>query len=223
MSRPLRCAIDAHGEQARKGTEITYVSHLLAVSALVLEHGGDEELAIAGLLHDAVEDANDGDGTATAARIRAAFGDRVADVVLGCSDTDEQPKPPWRQRKERYIAHLAEAPDDVVLVSACDKLHNARCTVADLREYGADFWLGAPGVTFNAGPEDQRWYYEALLAVFRDRFREDSSPATARRPRPHDRRAERARRVNLRRRSAPRRPRLVLTPRKPPGRSPRGR
>jgi (p)ppGpp synthase/HD superfamily hydrolase len=171
----VRCAIDAHGEQARKGTKITYVSHLLAVSALVLEHGGDEELAIAGLLHDAVEDANDGDGTAMAARIRHAFGERVADVVLGCSDTEEQPKPPWRQRKERYVAHLAEAPDDVVLVSACDKLHNARCTVADLREFGPDFWLGSSGVTFNAGPDEQRWYYEALLAVFRDRFREDSS------------------------------------------------
>ena len=171
----LRCAIDAHGEQARKGTDITYVSHLLAVSALVLEHGGDEELAIAGLLHDAVEDANDGDGTAMAARIRAAFGDRVADVVLGCSDTDEQPKPQWRPRKERYVAHLAEAPDDVVLVSACDKLHNARCTVADLREHGPDFWLGSSGVTFNAGPDDQRWYYEALLAVFRNRFRDDPS------------------------------------------------
>ena len=102
-------------------------------------------------------------------RIRAAFGDRVADVVLGCSDTDEQPKPPWRLRKERYIAHLAEAPADVVLVSACDKLHNARCTVADLREYGADFWLGAAsGVTFNAGPVTALVLRSAPLAVFRD-------------------------------------------------------
>ncbi len=164
----VRFAIEEHRQQVRKGTDITYVSHLVAVSALVLEHGGDEDLAIAGLLHDTVEDTHDGDGAATAARIRDKFGDRVADVVVGCSDTDVVPKPPWRERKERYLADLLDAPPDVLLVSACDKLHNARCTVADLREYGLSFWEG-----FNAGPADQRWYYATLLEVFRRRFADD--------------------------------------------------
>jgi HD domain len=163
-------AIEVHEEQVRKGTDITYVSHLLAVSALVLEHGGDEELAIAGLLHDAVEDgvmegADYGESETMEERIRDEFGDRVADVVVGCSDTDVVPKPPWRERKERYIADLLDARPEVLLVSACDKLHNARCTVANLREQGPSFWAG-----FNAEPADQRWYYATLLDVFRRRF-----------------------------------------------------
>ena len=151
------------------------MSHLLAVSALVLEHGGDEDQAIAGLLHDAVEDASDGDGQAVAERIGEQFGDRVADIVLGCSDTDVIPKPPWRERKERYIADLIDASDDVLLVSACDKLHNARAMVADLREHGVAFFDGATGAMFNAGPAEQVWYYQSLLWVFRRRFADDPS------------------------------------------------
>ena len=166
-------AITAHDEQLRKGTKVTYVSHLLAVSALVLEHGGDEDLAIAGLLHDAVEDT--GDGEKTAERIGEQFGDRVVEIVLGCSDTEVIPKPPWRERKERYIADLIDASDDVLLVSACDKLHNARSTVADLREHGVAFLEGATGATFHAGPADQVWYYQSLLWVFRRRFADDPS------------------------------------------------
>jgi HD domain len=163
-------AIEAHDEQVRKGTDITYVSHLLAVSALVLEYGGDEDLAIAGLLHDAVEDAHvdDRDDETMEEHIRDAFGDRVADVVVGCSDTDVVPKPPWRERKERYLTDLLDAPPEVLLVSACDKLHNARCTVADFRAQGPTFWE-----RFHAGPADQRWYYATLLEVFRRRFADD--------------------------------------------------
>jgi (p)ppGpp synthase/HD superfamily hydrolase len=97
-----------HREQVRKGTDVPYVSHLLGVASLVLEDGGDEDEAIAGLLHDAVED---GGGREVLETIRARFGDDVAGTVLGCSDTDEVPKPPWRARKERYIAHLEEESD----------------------------------------------------------------------------------------------------------------
>ena len=154
----------------RKGTEITYVSHLLAVSALVLEHGGDEDLAIAGLLHDAVEDANDGDGSTMAQRIRDEFGDRVADVVLGCSDTDVVPKPPWRERKERYLADLLDAAP-----TSCSCRPATSCTTptAPSPTYASTARLLAGHGAFNAGPDDQRWYYATLLEVFRRRFADD--------------------------------------------------
>ena len=169
--RAVALAIEVHGAQRRKGTDVTYVSHLLGVSGLVLEHGGDEDLAIAALLHDAVEDVQGGDGAGMAARIREEFGDRVAHVVLGCSDTDVQPKPPWRQRKEDYLAHLGEADRDVLLVSCCDKLHNARTTVIELHEHGPDFWLGGrQGHRFNAGPVEQVWYQRRLVEVFTPRL-----------------------------------------------------
>src|SRR6185503_9823772 len=112
-----------HGRQLRKGTCVPYVSHLLAVASLVLEDGGDEDEAIAALLHDAVEDQG---GLPTLDRIRAEFGARVADIVLGCTDADSLPKPPWRERKERHLSHLRTAPDGVRRVSAADTLHNAR-------------------------------------------------------------------------------------------------
>lgn len=167
--RAVAFAIEAHGDQLRKGTEVTYVAHVLGVSSLVLEYGGDEDLAIAGLLHDTVEDASDGDGPATAERIAAEFGDRVASVVLDCSDTRVQPKPRWRERKEKYLVHLRSASPDVLLVSCCDKLHNARATVIDLREKGVGFW---DEVGFNAGPAEQAWYYESLREIFTERFSE---------------------------------------------------
>lgn len=171
----LDFAVHAHGEQRRKGTDVTYVSHLLGVAGLVLEFGGDEDLAIAGLLHDAVEDTADHDGPGMAASIRRNFGDRVADVVLDCSDTDMQPKPPWRARKEAYLSHLTTAPREVLLVSCCDKLHNARTTVIELHEKGPDFWVGAGGVArFNAGPAEQVWYYRRLARVFSERLGDDT-------------------------------------------------
>lgn len=171
----LAFAIRAHGEQRRKGTTVPYVSHVLGVAGSVLEFGGDEDLAIAGLLHDAVEDTADHDGPAMAARIRATFGDRVADVVNGCSDTDVQRKPPWRARKEAYIAHLATAPREVLLVSCCDKLHNARTTVIELYENGPDFWLGTNGTArFNAGPTEQVWYYRQVAGVLCERLGQDA-------------------------------------------------
>ncbi|MEZ5102526.1 MAG: HD domain-containing protein [Thermoleophilia bacterium] len=158
LARALAFALEAHGEQVRKGTDVPYVSHLLAVAGLVLEDGGGEEDAIAALLHDAVEDAG---GQATLARIRREFGEGVARVVEACSDADVLPKPPWRGRKEAYLARLETAPDEVLRVSLADKLHNARSIVADRRALGEAIWD-----RFNAPRADQLWYYRALADVF---------------------------------------------------------
>lgn len=155
-------ATDVHGAQTRKGGDIPYVSHLLAVASLVLEAGGDEDTVIAGLLHDTIEDTD-----VTAEDIEARFGRRVAGIVVGCTDTFEKPKPDWRPRKERYIAHLVDpaTPTDVLTVSAADKLHNARSILADYRSFGDEVsrW-------FNAGPADQLWYYDTVSAILQGRI-----------------------------------------------------
>ena len=110
-----------------------------------------------------------------AASIRHTFGGRIADVVIACSDTDVQPKPPWRARKEAYLAHLATAPREVLLVSCCDKVHNARATAIELYEKGPDFWLGTNGAAgFNAGPAEQVWYDKQLAGVFSERLGQDA-------------------------------------------------
>lgn len=157
--RALALACDWHDDQPRKGTTIPYVSHLLGVASLVMEHGGTEDQAIAGLLHDAVEDAG---GEAAAEQIRREFGATVADIVLGCSDaTDPAAKPPWRQRKEAYIAHVTMASPEVMLVSLCDKLHNARALAVDADSFGDALWR-----RFNAPKDDIGWYYRSLLEAF---------------------------------------------------------
>jgi len=158
----LVLACDLHREQSRKGTQIPYVSHLLGVTSLALEHGADEDEAIAAVLHDAVEDQG---GAETAARIRERFGDRVADIVLACTDSDVIPKPPWRARKEAYVAHIRHATPSARLVSACDKLHNARAILADHRRLGEAVWD-----RFTAGRETL-WYYRALVDAFAARGR----------------------------------------------------
>ena len=162
FTEALTFAIQAHGPQTRKGTEVPYVAHLLAVASLVLEAGGDEEMAIAGLLHDTIEDTD-----TTAAEIAAAFGPRVANIVESCTDTDESPKPPWHQRKERYITHLAAptTPREVLVVSLADKLHNARSLLVDYRHVGEEV-----SRRFNAGPQDQIWYYQTLAGIFSARL-----------------------------------------------------
>ncbi len=147
-----------HRDQTRKGTNVPYVTHLLAVAAIVGENGGTEEEVIAALLHDAPEDQG---GEARLAEIRERFGDEVADIVAGNTDTFEDPKPPWRERKEAYVAHVAHAPRSVRLVSAADKLHNARSVLADLRSLGEDLWP-----RFNGGKEGTLWYYRALVEAF---------------------------------------------------------
>ena len=158
----LAFAMEAHGGQTRKGGDIPYVSHLLGVASLVLEAGGDEDMAIAGLLHDTIEDTK-----VTARDIEASFGPRVAAIVEGCTDTAENPKPPWRSRKERYLDHL-RAPDtsvDVLTVSRADKLHNARSMLLDYRQLGAAFWS-----RFNADVEEQLWYLSSLVDIFTARL-----------------------------------------------------
>ena len=157
-------ASEIHAWQLRKGTSVPYLAHLMSVAALALEHGGAEDAAIAALLHDSVEDSPD--GAAVAATIRSQFGDRVADIVLACSDAvavPGQPKPPWRERKESYIARLANERDSAaLLVSACDKLHNARAIVADLRAAGAAVWQRFS----QKDPAAQLWYYKSLAAAY---------------------------------------------------------
>jgi (p)ppGpp synthase/HD superfamily hydrolase len=160
-------ACELHATQVRKGTSVPYLAHLMSVSALTLEYGGGEDAAIGGLLHDAIEDS--GDGALTEARIRRELGDRIACIVAGCSDAVAVPgqaKAPWRERKQGYIAHLAGLDDpDVLLVSACDKLHNARAILADLRAVGPAVWerFSEPD------PASQLWYYESLAACYAGR------------------------------------------------------
>lgn len=158
----LAYAHDLHRDQTRKGGEIPYVSHLLAVSSLVLEGGGDEEQAIAGLLHDALEDQGD---KISYEDLQKRFGSRVAGIVRACSDTEVVPKPPWRERKQSYLDSLEHESADVLLVSAADKLHNARATLADTLYSESDVWS-----RFKAGRADQEWYYRALVRLFEDRL-----------------------------------------------------
>ena len=154
----LSYAARVHRDQLRKGTQVPYVTHLLAVAAIVGENGGSEDQVVAALLHDAPEDQG---GEARLEDIRERFGDEVADIVAGNTDTFEDPKPPWRERKERYVARIAHEPASVRLVSAADKLHNARSVLADLRTLGDDLWQ-----RFNGGKEGTLWYYRALVEAF---------------------------------------------------------
>jgi len=153
----LLFATRLHSTQWRKGTGIPYIAHLLAVTSIVLENGGNEDEAIAALLHDAIEDQG---GDATREEIRRRFGNDVVAIVDGCTDADVIPKPPWRARKESYIAHLRQAPPPVRLVSSADKLHNARALLADYRQLGDELWL-----RFQGGKGGTLWYYRAVVDV----------------------------------------------------------
>lgn len=157
-------ASQLHAKQVRKGTNTPYVSHLLGVASLVLEHGGSEDESIAGLLHDAIEDqANQYPGGPVALRreIVERYGQGVAAIVEACTDTDTIPKPPWRDRKDAYIAHLSEVSMAVLRVSCADKLHNARAILVDLSSHGGAVWE-----RFQAGKEGTLWYYRALVEAF---------------------------------------------------------
>jgi hypothetical protein len=153
-------ALVAHCAQVRKGTRIPYLSHLLAVASLVIEHDGDEDVAIAAVLHDAPEDQG---GRRMLEQIRARFGDGVAKIVEECTDTFDQPKPEWAPRKTKYVEHLAtDASLGACLVSAADKLHNARAILHDLRAIDdhAAFWR-----RFSSPPKHSGWYYGRLERV----------------------------------------------------------
>ena len=153
-------ATQLHAEQTRKGTTTPYIAHLLAVTSIVFENGGNEDEAIAALLHDAIEDQG---GATTREEIRRRFGNTVVAIVDGCTDAEVLPKPPWRARKEVYIAHLRHASPSVLLVSAADKLHNARTVLADYRVLGDDLWQ-----RFNGGKEGTLWYYRSVTNALKD-------------------------------------------------------
>jgi (p)ppGpp synthase/HD superfamily hydrolase len=160
LPQALQFASKIHAHQRRKGGNVPYLSHLMAVSALVLDYGGTESEAIGALLHDSAEDCG---GRPMLEEVRQTFGAEVADIVEGCTDTFEDPKPAWRPRKERYIAHLRSASDSVRKVACADKLHNLVVTVRDLRqEPGPEYWS-----RFTAGQDQQLWYYEQCLGAFR--------------------------------------------------------
>jgi len=148
-----------HALQKRKGTTIPYISHLLAVTALVLESGGDADEAIAALLHDAAEDQG---GRARLEDIRRRFGDRVAEIVAGCTDTFDEPRPPWLERKMAYIRHIPEASQAVRRVALADKLHNVRCILTDFRAIGNKVFE-----RFNADKRSELDYYRSLVSAFR--------------------------------------------------------
>ena len=155
----LAYASRLHRTQERKGSGIPYIGHLLSVSSLVIEGGGTEDQAIAGLLHDAVEDQG---GAPTLAEIRSKFGDDVATIVEECSDTDQVPKPPWKQRKQSYVDHIGYASKATLLVSLADKLDNARAILRDHRSDGPAVWQ-----RFSENdPREHLWYYRSLLAVY---------------------------------------------------------
>lgn len=157
-----------HGTQWRKKTGIPYMAHVMSVAALALENGADEDVAMAALLHDAVEDSEDGEATREV--IEDQFGERVAGIVMACSDAvavPGKPKPEWRERKETYLHHLAaDADGDALLVSACDKVHNARSILTDLGTDGDVVWQ-----RFTVSdPNAQLWYYTTVAEILQRRL-----------------------------------------------------
>lgn len=149
-----------HGDQRRKGTDIPYLAHLLSVAALVLVDGGDPDETVAAVLHDVLEDT-----AATATSVHDRFGSRVAALVVSCSDADVvpgEPKPPWIDRKTRYLDHLREPTTDpgAVRIAAADKIDNLEATLRDLRVHGPAVWE-----RFNAGPAQQLWYYRSVAEI----------------------------------------------------------
>lgn len=154
----LSYATRLHSAQKRKNSNIPYVAHLLGVTALVLEDGGDEDEAIAALLHDAVEDQG---GLEILEEIRNRYGERVAKIVDAVTDSYSTPKPPWRERKEQYIQSIGTASESAVRVSLADKVYNASSTLRDIHLEGEDGWS-----RFKGGKEGTLWYYRQLIDAF---------------------------------------------------------
>lgn len=159
FARALVYATELHADQRRKISGAPYVSHLLRVTGIALEAGADEDEAIAALLHDAVEDQG---GADVREEIRRLFGERVAQTVDGCTDSDQRPKPPWRDRKTDYLARLKTASSSVRLVSACDKLDNGRSILASYRQLGESLWK-----RFSGGREGVLWYYRSVVEILK--------------------------------------------------------
>jgi (p)ppGpp synthase/HD superfamily hydrolase len=154
FAEALRWCFEVHQSQRRKGSNVPYVSHLLGVAAIALEFGASEDEAVAALLHDAVEDQG---GAAMRQQILDRFGPAVTEIVDGCTDADTTPKPPWRARKEAYLARLPGESSSVHLVSAADKLHNVRSLIQEYRAQGESLWR-----RFNGGRDGTLWYYRAV-------------------------------------------------------------
>ena len=148
-----------HKKQTRKGSNIPYFTHLSSVSNLIIENNGTTTQAIAGLLHDAVEDQG---GAKTLAAIKRKFGPKVAKIVDQCSDTTIKPKPPWKTRKIKYIKDIKNKTQDTLLVSLCDKHHNANCILSDYQKVGEEIWD-----RFTASKQETLWYYESLYKEFK--------------------------------------------------------
>ena len=165
FNEALVYAARLHAKQTRKASGVPYITHLLGVASIALEYGANEEQAIAALLHDAIEDQG---GPPTGEEIRRRFGSEVAAIVEGCTDSNTMPKPPWRERKEAYIARIPTAEPSVLLVSAADKLHNARSIIKDYRQIGEKVWQ-----RFKGGKDGSLWYYRSLVDAFR---RKGSTP-----------------------------------------------
>lgn len=154
LQKAFQYAAEKHAGQARKGTAVPYLSHLMAVTSLVLEAGGDEDMAVAALLHDVVEDCG---GMPRLREIRKLFGPRAAKIVEGCTDSFGEPKPEWIQRKKDYLREVKHADAETRLVSASDKLHNVRTILADYRQDGEAIWP-----RFSGKKDGTLWYYRAL-------------------------------------------------------------
>ncbi|MDO8926512.1 MAG: HD domain-containing protein [Sideroxyarcus sp.] len=165
----LQFANEIHSTQSRKGLGAPYISHLMAVSGLVMEYGGNETQAIAALLHDAAEDCG---GRPMLETVRVLFGEEVAEIVEACTDTFDNPKPEWRPRKEAYLEAMAKKPSLTKLVCCADKLHNITNTLRDIRIAGAAAWKERMEKTENNTSAKQCWYYlgclEALSAGWSD-------------------------------------------------------
>ena len=161
LQRAFRYAAEKHAGQTRKQSAVPYISHLMAVASLVLEAGGDEDMAIAALLHDVVEDCG---GMPRLREVRKQFGSRVAKMVEGCTDSFGEPKPEWVERKKDYLREVKHAGAETRLVSASDKLHNVRTILADYRQHGEAIWT-----RFAGKKEGTLWYYRALSDEYRRR------------------------------------------------------
>jgi (p)ppGpp synthase/HD superfamily hydrolase len=150
-----------HTGQRRKGGRVPYAAHLLGVASIVLDHGGDEDQAIAALLHDAVEDCG---GLPRLEEISRRFGKRVARIVDGCTDSYETPPPPWLERKQQYVRRAQDEEEDTLLVSCADKLHNTQALLRHLRRDGEEAWA-----LYRGGKQGTLWYYRTLADLFLER------------------------------------------------------
>jgi (p)ppGpp synthase/HD superfamily hydrolase len=172
-------AASEHQHQVRKSTDIPYISHLMSVAALVFENGGDEDQAIAGLLHDVIEDADPSSRIPQIKKdIKELFGSMVLEIVEACTDGEPDingKKPPWKQRKEAYLASLEKKSNDVLMVSCCDKLHNARSILCDLKTEGNTVFN-----RFSSSKAETLWYYTSLSKLFASKLKDSKGETAAR-------------------------------------------